>query len=188
MCGNAGLGNDGNEYKIITEIFLYKFLNDKFAHEAKLNRAYGERLSQAEKWDAEYDTFTEDEVEDLWSYMGHNIPRLKPEHTLGHLYNASTQSGFGDLLDGTLLDIANANAEIFSMASVGETKITIFERITTTHGIPDICIKQNTMPSVWWDECCGHLFNGNPRALYEKGRRAMMKKLRRPLLMSYMTS
>ncbi|MBQ3343689.1 MAG: DUF1284 domain-containing protein [Kiritimatiellae bacterium] len=53
----------------------------------------------------------------------------------------------------------------------------IFERITTTHGIPDICIKQNTMPSVWWDECCGHLFNGNPRALYEKGRRAMMKKL-----------
>lgn len=131
VCGNAGLGNDGNEYKIITEIFLYKFLNDKFAHEAKLNRAYGQRLSQAEKWDAEYDTFTEDEVEDLWSYMGHNIPRLKPEHTLGHLYNASTQSGFGDLLDGTLLDIANANAEIFSMASVGETKITIFERITT---------------------------------------------------------
>ena len=131
VCGNAGLGNDGNEYKIITEIFLYKFLNDKFAHEAKLNRAYGQRLSQAEKWDAEYDTFTEDEVEDLWSYMGHNIPRLKPEHTLGHLYNASTQPGFGDLLDGTLLDIANANAEIFSMASVGETKITIFERITT---------------------------------------------------------
>lgn len=53
----------------------------------------------------------------------------------------------------------------------------IFERITTTHGIPDICLKSNVMPSVWWDECCGHLFNGNPRALYEKGRRAMMKKL-----------
>jgi type I restriction enzyme M protein len=34
VCGNAGLGNDGNEYKIITEIFLYKILNDKFAHEA----------------------------------------------------------------------------------------------------------------------------------------------------------
>lgn len=53
----------------------------------------------------------------------------------------------------------------------------IFERIETTHGIPGICLKYNTMPSVWWDECCGHLFNGNPRALYEKGRRAMMKKL-----------
>ena len=37
VCGNAGLGNDGNEYKIITEIFLYKFLNDKFASQIKKN-------------------------------------------------------------------------------------------------------------------------------------------------------
>ena len=130
-CGAYGLGNDGNEYKIITEIFLYKFLNDKFAYEAKKNRAYGRRLTNAEIWDAEYDTFSADEVEDLWSYMGHNSPRLKPEHTLGHLYNSSTQAGFGDLLDGTLLDISNTNADIFSMASVGETKITIFDRVTT---------------------------------------------------------
>lgn len=130
-CGAYGLGNDGNEYKIITEIFLYKFLNDKFAYEAKKNRAYGSRLTNAEIWDAEYDTFSADEVEDLWSYMGHNSPRLKPEHTLGHLYNSSTQAGFGDLLDGTLLDISNTNADIFSMASVGETKITIFDRVTT---------------------------------------------------------
>jgi type I restriction enzyme M protein len=35
VCANAGLGNDGNEFKIITQIFLYKFLNDKFAYEAK---------------------------------------------------------------------------------------------------------------------------------------------------------
>lgn len=130
-CGAYGLGNDGNEYKIITEIFLYKFLNDKFAFEAKHNRAYGARLNNAEKWDVEYDKFSADEVEDLWSYMGHNAPRLKPEHTLGHLYNASTKSGFGEILDGTLLDISNTNADIFSMASVGETKITIFDRITT---------------------------------------------------------
>lgn len=35
VCANAGLSNDGNEFKIITQIFLYKFLNDKFAYEAK---------------------------------------------------------------------------------------------------------------------------------------------------------
>ena len=29
-CQSYGLGNDGNEYKIITQVFLYKFLNDKF--------------------------------------------------------------------------------------------------------------------------------------------------------------
>jgi len=48
VCGNAGLGNDGNEYKIITEIFLYKFLNDKFASQIKKNPAYGARISKAE--------------------------------------------------------------------------------------------------------------------------------------------
>lgn len=32
VCANYGLGNDGNEFKIITQVFLYKFLNDKFAY------------------------------------------------------------------------------------------------------------------------------------------------------------
>lgn len=53
----------------------------------------------------------------------------------------------------------------------------IFERITTTHGIPDICLKYNSMPSVWWDECAGHLYQANPRARYEKGKRELMEKL-----------
>lgn len=34
-CQTYGLGNDGNEYKIITQVFLYKFLNDKFGYEIK---------------------------------------------------------------------------------------------------------------------------------------------------------
>ena len=36
VCANYGLGNDGNEFKIITQVFLYKFLHDKFVHEIKL--------------------------------------------------------------------------------------------------------------------------------------------------------
>ena len=32
-CQVYGLGNDGNEYKIITQVFLFKFLNDKFGVE-----------------------------------------------------------------------------------------------------------------------------------------------------------
>ena len=35
VCHNYGMGNDGNEYKVITQIFLYKFLNDKFGYEIK---------------------------------------------------------------------------------------------------------------------------------------------------------
>jgi hypothetical protein len=54
----------------------------------------------------------------------------------------------------------------------------IFERITTTHGLPDICLKYNTMPSVWWDECGGHLYGANPHVKYEKGKRELMAKLK----------
>ena len=35
VCANYGLGNDGNEFKIITQVFLYKFLNDKYEYELK---------------------------------------------------------------------------------------------------------------------------------------------------------
>ena len=35
VCANYGLGNDGNEFKIITQVFLYKFMNDKFVYELK---------------------------------------------------------------------------------------------------------------------------------------------------------
>ena len=34
-CNAYGLGNDGNEYKIITEWFLYMFLNYNFGYEIK---------------------------------------------------------------------------------------------------------------------------------------------------------
>lgn len=34
-CQSYGMGNDGNEYKIITQVFLYKFINDKFGYEVK---------------------------------------------------------------------------------------------------------------------------------------------------------
>ena len=34
-CQTYGMGNDGNEYKIITQVFLYKYLNDKFGYEIK---------------------------------------------------------------------------------------------------------------------------------------------------------
>lgn len=43
VCTNFGLGNAASEYKIITEVFLYKFLNDKFIYEMKkVNPAYAD--------------------------------------------------------------------------------------------------------------------------------------------------
>lgn len=33
VCANFGLANDSSEYKIITEAFLYKYLNDRMIYE-----------------------------------------------------------------------------------------------------------------------------------------------------------
>ena len=129
--GAYGLANNGSEYKIITEIFLYKFFNDKFGYEAKRAPEYGERLKKAEKWDAEYDSFTEDEVEDLFTYLPGSVPRLKPHQTLAHLYNASGQGDFSALLDSTLIEIASQNADIFSVSTSGKSKVSIFTAVTT---------------------------------------------------------
>ena len=35
VCAQYGLGNSGNEFTIITQVFLYKYLNDKFIFELK---------------------------------------------------------------------------------------------------------------------------------------------------------
>lgn len=130
VCREYGLSNSGNEYLIITQFFLYKFLNDKFGYEAKQNKKYGARLAKVEKWDAEYDTFTEDEIEDLWSYLQAGTPRIKPSQTIGHLYNQQNEENFNAIFDNTMSDIADLNADIFSMATVEGAKITIFQSLT----------------------------------------------------------
>lgn len=62
ICQSYGLGNDGNEYKIITQVFLYKFLNDKFGYEIKKINPV---IAQAEKWEKAYASLSEDEITDL---------------------------------------------------------------------------------------------------------------------------
>lgn len=61
-CQSYGLGNDGNEYKIITQVFLYKFLNDKFGHEIKKLRP---SLADASQWELAYSGMDEDDRLDL---------------------------------------------------------------------------------------------------------------------------
>ena len=54
-CKTYGMGNDGNEYKIITQVFLYKFLNDKFGYEVKNAKSdIAKKIRDAEKWETAY--------------------------------------------------------------------------------------------------------------------------------------
>ena len=91
ICAAYGLGNDGNEFKIITQVFLYKFLNDKFAFEAKKIRP---DLAQGDKWEQAIAALSADDLEMLQMQMGPDTARLKPEHFIAHLWSRHTAPEF----------------------------------------------------------------------------------------------
>lgn len=126
-CQSFGMGNDGNEYKIITQVFLYKFLNDKFGFELKKARP---DLFSTGKWDAVYSGLSEDERLDIFDEISPDVPRLLPEHLVASLWNQQTKGDFDLIFDSTMVDIANLNSAIFSTQTTQNTKIPLFEKIT----------------------------------------------------------
>lgn len=127
ICASYGLGNDGNEFKIITQVFLYKFLNDKFAFEAKKIRP---ELAQAESWEQALANLSADELEMLQLQMGPDTARLKTEHFIAHLFGRQNAPEFAKLFDDTLRDIAISNNDIFAVKTDGGAKITLFDRVS----------------------------------------------------------
>lgn len=127
ICASYGLGNDGNEFKIITQVFLYKFLNDKFAFEAK---KVNPKLAQAESWEAAIAAMKPDELEMLQMQLGPDTAKLKPEHFIAHLFGRQNAPEFAKLFDDTLRDIAISNNEIFAVKTDGGAKITLFDRVS----------------------------------------------------------
>jgi len=121
------LGNDGNEFKIITQVFLYKFLNDKFAFEAKKIQP---AFTKAESWEAAIAAMSADDLEMLQMQMGPDTARLKPEHFIAHLWRRQTAPEFAKLFDDTLRDIAISNNDIFAVKTDGGAKITLFDRVS----------------------------------------------------------
>lgn len=127
ICAAYGLGNDGNEFKIITQVFLYKFLNDKFTFEAKRIRP---ELSQALTWEQAMASLSADELEMLQFQLGPDTPRLKPEHFLAYLFGRQNGPEFAKLFDDTLRDIAIVNNDIFAVKTDGGAKVTLFDRVS----------------------------------------------------------
>ena len=127
ICADYGLGNDGNEFKIITQVFLYKFLNDKFTFEAKKIRP---ELSQAHTWEQAVAGLSDEDLEMLQLQMGPDTARLKPEHFLAHLFGRQNEPDFAKLFDDTLRDIAITNNDIFAVKTDGGAKVTLFDRVS----------------------------------------------------------
>ena len=105
-CQIYGMGNDGNEYKIITQVFLYKFINDKFGYEIK---KINEELKNAEKWEILYSNMNEEDRLYLLDELSADVPLLEPQHLISNLWNQQSKGDFALIFDQTMVDIAQKN-------------------------------------------------------------------------------
>lgn len=126
-CQTYGMGNDGNEYKIITQVFLYKFLNDKFGYEVK---KISPKLENTPKWEIVYAEMSEDDRLDILDELSPDVPKLNPEHLIANLWNQQAKGDFDLIFDSTMTDIADVNMDIFSTQTTLNTKIALFEKLT----------------------------------------------------------
>ncbi len=129
VCTNFGLGNAASEYKIITEVFLYKFLNDKFIYEMKkVNPAYAD-LTDTEV-EQRLSALSEDEYEMALMDIGGSTAKLHPKQFISYLFNHQNDEKFHDLFDKTLVAISNDNMDIFSVQAGGASKIKLFDALS----------------------------------------------------------
>lgn len=127
VCASYGLGNDGNEFKIITQMFLYKFMNDKFGYEVKQRDM---KLGKAENWEKTISEYSDSQYEMLLLRLSPESARLKRAHFLSHLHNRQNSEEFAKLFDDTLRDIAIFNNDIFSVKTESGTKIILFDELS----------------------------------------------------------
>lgn len=127
VCASYGLGNDGNEFKIITQVFLYKFLNDKFAYEVK---KLDDKIASAENWEAAIHAMDTDDFEMLQLQLPAGTARLQTDHFIAHLFENQNDADFAKLFDDTLRDIAIQNNDIFAVKSDTGSKAPMFDRVS----------------------------------------------------------
>lgn len=128
VCANYGLGNDGNEFKIITQVFLYKFMNDKFAYEAKKLEEY--QLGKASNFQEALEALNDEQYSFLLIYIDANTPQLYPHQTITYLHNKQNIGDFAKLFDDTLRDISIHNTEIYSVKSASGAKDKMFDELS----------------------------------------------------------
>lgn len=137
VCANAGLANDSSEYKIITEAFLYKFLNDRFLHELRTSGGLGDDAETA------YSAMDEIDLKRLLAHLNPTVAIIRPEYLLSYLFNRKGKSGKGafdgkltgathfyEAFDGALNGIADDNVDIFSVKTGEGQPIRLFSGVS----------------------------------------------------------
>ncbi|WP_120925111.1 N-6 DNA methylase [Helicobacter pylori] len=124
ICTSFGLGNDGNEYKIITQCFLYKFLCDKF--EFLFKQEFPNKTIK------DYENFNKEEKDDFFTTLDDKkLPRLSYNDLLNYLFEKHFNDNDLHLkLDTIFNRISSNNAELFNTISTDKTTIALFESIS----------------------------------------------------------
>lgn len=128
LCQTNGLANQAAEEVVITSVFLYKFLNDKFIYNLK---------KFARDVDLDYEGimhYEDEEVEDELAACYDSFPQdvaFKPEDTIECLINQVASDEFYKLFDDALERISNyPENEAFSIETADGTRKPLFTRIT----------------------------------------------------------
>ena len=127
VCANYGLGNDGNEFKIITQVFLYKFMNDKFIYEIK---QLDSNLMTADDIEVAIGSLSSNEYDLLNQQLDANTAVIQPKYFISSLFQRQNEANFDQIFDDALLGIAKDNSDIFSVITEGGEKIVLFENIS----------------------------------------------------------
>ncbi|KFI97574.1 HsdM family class I SAM-dependent methyltransferase [Bifidobacterium stellenboschense] len=127
VCADFGLANDSSEYKIITESFLYKYLNDRMLHElgklpefegCKGVSAIGERYRSLDA-----------DARAMLPYELGTTAIIRPEWTVAALFNRQNEEGFAKTFDEALLGIAADNIDVYAVKA-GAESITLFQGVS----------------------------------------------------------
>ena len=123
LCASNGLSNQASEEVVITSVFLYKFLNDKFMSNLRsfaddISMKYTDILDDEDMMDAFYDSYPQDVA---FSY----------QDTIEFLVSEISQDNFYTIFDDALERISNnpKNRE-FNIETAGGSKKALFTRIT----------------------------------------------------------
>ena len=132
VCANYGLSGASSEYKIITEIFLYKYLNDKFLCEIKKISDDIKENATMKEVEQYLNNISAEEYSLLVMQKNPNVAKIRKDYLISYLFNNqnSTTPEFYELFDSALEGISNDNVGIFSVKTGSKDTIKLFEPLS----------------------------------------------------------
>lgn len=124
LCSQNGLGNQADEERVITSVFLYKFLNDKFMYNLQ---KFAKELDMTEE---EVLKNENDELDGFYDAYSQDVA-FGYEDTIKYLINEVSKDNFYKIFDDALVRISSSvKNELFSIETADGTKKGLFEPIS----------------------------------------------------------